>query len=549
MKFIKNREEFLSEAKIKDIVFSKQADIIKDRWGSKFLEYEEVDATDKIKQGMWKLSDGDRTTVLNTFFDCDINKIFKIFTEIPDKFSEILLMSIDYSIILNKYKYILEDFDIRNPSLVHVSVLFDNIFRKLSVSETNSNEMIQKDENGRPMRDDENNMIKISKEKGDPIFERNLVNLKTFMESYNRCYDDKVNIAIEDRDILKFINLAKENHNTEYDIDFKILDRDIFLSIKHDPKQILNMSISTFYTSCQHLYDGGYSNKVLSNVFDPNTIPAFLIFDTPIYHDGDKISEYLPLSRMMIRNIETFNDDETILYFDRAYPDRMIEVISDIVEKYSDNKSSEKSISKYNYMPDIDPEDDLGTPYMDNLEIGVGKYVGKNTKQLFINRSINWSKLKISPSANIKELVIESEDVPENFFNLDLKPDWIKFKLMEIKSLSKFNRIKTKSIAFDKCKFGDNIIEELHKNDPNIERIQFISCDISGDINISKFKKLEELHVIYSIDDIETLKSIIGDIKLKKLSISGDMVNDSSKKYINSLKSTGTKVEIIGPVI
>jgi hypothetical protein len=42
---------------------------------------------------------------------------------------------------------------------------------------------------------------------------------------------------------------------------------------------------------------------------------------------------------------------------------------------------------------------------------------------------------------------------------------------------------------------------------------------------------------------------IVKNDNIKKFIISGDLVDKDSKKYINSLKSKGLKIEIVGPVI
>ena len=60
MKWIKTREQWLNEARIKDIILPKQAKAVAQQWGEKYLDYEEVDPTDKIKQGRWKLEDEDK---------------------------------------------------------------------------------------------------------------------------------------------------------------------------------------------------------------------------------------------------------------------------------------------------------------------------------------------------------------------------------------------------------------------------------------------------------------------------------------------------------
>jgi hypothetical protein len=65
MRWIKKRDLFLSEAKIKDLILPRQAKQVKEYWGEKYLDYEEVTPTDKIVQGVWKLSEEDKNKVLS----------------------------------------------------------------------------------------------------------------------------------------------------------------------------------------------------------------------------------------------------------------------------------------------------------------------------------------------------------------------------------------------------------------------------------------------------------------------------------------------------
>ena len=264
MKWIKNREKFLNEAKIRDVIFPKQAKEVASKWSEKFLDYEEVEPTDKIKQGKWMLEEEDKNKVLSAFFDCDMEHVFSIFKNLPDKFAFITNQSVDTSLINNKkHKAVLNNFDIKSPTVDQMVVLFDNVFKKLDLNATRATEMIQRDENGRPVRDEEGNMIKVQKEAGDPIFSTNLVNINSFLADYNRCFPDEQvsSETFNDRDINSIRNLARDQYNSEYKVDFEIFNRDIYLSISHNPKDILNMSISKFYSSCQHLYGGGYRNS------------------------------------------------------------------------------------------------------------------------------------------------------------------------------------------------------------------------------------------------------------------------------------------------
>ncbi len=558
MKFIKSRSKFLNEAKIRDVIFPKQAKEVMSNWSEKFLDYEEVTPTTKIKQGKWKLSDEDKNRVLSKFFDCDMNEVYKVFTELPDKLIDILGKSISLELLKSeKLITIFKNFNIKNPTIDQIVYIYDSVFRKLSLSETQATEMIQKDQNGRPVRDEEGNMIKIKKNAGDPIYSNNLVNINGFIEDYNRCYvGDMVKSGVfNNRNISSLRNLAKEDHNTEYTTDFEIFNKDIYLSISHNPKDILNMSISKFYSSCQHLYGGGYRDQILGNVFDPNTIPAFLIFESPLFWGDDKISDQLPLSRMMIRNIETFDDVDTAkIFFDRAYPDRMKKIFNEMVEKYSENVATmgDNDQLTYIFTPDIDSSDqeNIKDPYMDKLGIQKMPYIGINTKSLYLNRLHDWSNCKINPGVKIKELVIETNNIPKDLLKINLNPEWVKFKFLTINTLEEFNRIKTDSIAFDKCKFNTKIFEDINKSNPDIKKLQIISCDVSGDMNLSQFKKLEELHVIYTIDSLGELKDLTENLSIKRLVLSGDLIKDkSSKEYIQVIRKKGIKIEIVGPVI
>lgn len=481
--------------------------------------------------------------------------VTRIFSSLPDRFADVLADSINIDLIKDeKFKVISKDLNIKNPSIDQIVIIFDAIFRKIAVSETMATEIIQKGEDGRPLRDEAGNMIKVAKKKGELIYSNNLVNINTFVDDFNRCFpEEKVNINFEERNIQKLRSAASVDENHDYKVDFKIFDKDVYLSITHNPKDILNMSISKFYASCQHLYSGGYREQVLGNVFDPNSIPAFLTFETPIYWKDEIISEQLPLSRMVIRNIETFDaQSEAKIFFDRAYPDRMKDIFGEIVEKYSGMKETvqDRGGVTYVFTPDIDAEDKIREPYMDRLRIQRKPYIGKNTRTLYLNRMHDWSNVKIAPDAKIKELIIETTDIPEDLTKVPLNPDWVKFKYLTINTLSNFDKIKTDSIAFDKCKLDTSVLDDMNKSNPNIKKLQIVSCDLTGELGFSQFQNLEELHIVYTLDTIEEIKDLTENLKIKKLVLSGDLIKDKeAKAQINQVRQRGIKVEIVGPVI
>jgi hypothetical protein len=162
-----------------------------------------------------------------------------------------------------------------------------------------------------------------------------------------------------------------------------------------------------------------------------------------------------------------------------------------------------------------------------------------------------WEQLlKISPKAKIKEVIIETTDIPENFLNIPMDLEWVKFKFLKIKTLNGFDKIKTDQIGFDKCKFNSNILDEVNSINPDITKLQVISCDLTGQLTFSQFKNLKELHLIYTLDTLMDMKEALLNLKLNKLVISGDLLSDKqSKELITDIKKSGTKVEIVGPQI
>ena len=555
MKWIKSRTLFLSEeAKIRDVILPRQAVEVAKVWGEKWLDLEEADPTDKIKQGKWKISEEDKIEILGEFFMCDLKSVYKFFNSLPDKLNEVLKLSVKPENIKDeKLSKIMESFDIQKPSVDQICVLTEAVFRKISVSETTAAEIMIRDENGRPVMGEDGRPTKRKKEEGEIIFTNNLCNINTFISDFNRLFptDQVESDKFSGGNIQTLISTASDTVNSEYRVDYNLFSKDMYLSIKHNPKDILNMSVSKYYASCQHLYTGGYRRQLLANVFDINSIPAFILFDTPIMWGDDTISENLPLCRMQIRNIEGFTEDrkEPKIFFDRAYPDRMKNIMGTIIEKYSENKETEKDPGKYLFTPDIPEDYEISSkPYMDRLSLEQGTLIGKNTKKLHLSNLIDWSNTIISPKAKIEEVIIETPDIPKNFLDLKLNPKWIKFKFMKINTLSAFESIKSKSFSFDKCKFNNQILVEIKKSNPDIEKISLIACEVKG-LDLSIFEELEELHLVYTLEDLK-LSDVMMGLNLNKLVISTDIMTDSdNKKFISEMKKKGIKVETTGPKI
>jgi hypothetical protein len=81
-----------------------------------------------------------------------------LFTTLPKPFIHILNKSIDTSILVDKFSKILS-FDIQSPSLDQIVVLYESVFRKLSIADSIADSIISKNDAGQPLRDSENNLI------------------------------------------------------------------------------------------------------------------------------------------------------------------------------------------------------------------------------------------------------------------------------------------------------------------------------------------------------------------------------------------------------
>jgi hypothetical protein len=578
MKWLKARDKFLSEAKLRDVLLDPQKKRIINVWGEKYLDYEEIEATDRIKQGKWQLSEEDKDIVINKFFGTNYSWVREKLNSLPDKFAEVLTMSLylDNKDLSNTDKKRVEigfkgkSFNIKKLQISQISCLNFAIFRTLNAGETKADSIVVKGEDGRPLRDENNQIIKQAKEPGAPSFSNNIGNINTFISGYNSAYpDNKVDASIFTNSYIQNItNMISDNPDI---IDFDLFgDHEMSLLIEHNAVNIMNMSVSKFYKSCQEMYFGGghgdqYMRGLLINVFDPNTIPAFLVFNTPYYNkteingNPEKLSDVLPLCRLLIRSIEPFGEDsKPKLYFDKTYPDRMQGVLHEMIEKYSKNKQNDDYVRRYPFAPDIEIKDYsvMNKPYMDSLEIVEGTRIGRNTKVLYLSSNYDWSKVIIDKHVDIKELIIETPDIPKNFFDIKIKPNWVKFKYMKINDFSVFKNLITDSISLYQCSIASTFLSDMHNLFPDLKKLSLGNVEVEDFKEILKFKKLEELELMYTLsakDDLESLlqgRFFRQPLNIKKITISGDLLkNEKNKQYLKKLKKNGITVLVKGLVL
>jgi hypothetical protein len=551
-----------------------QKERLKHIWGEKFLDYEEVDATDKIKQGRWKLSDEDRDEVINAFFKTDYKWVIKTLSDLPDKFVEAIKIGLEIkssnidSDYMPRIRAVFPKdsvFDIRKMTVGQISCLNRSIFKAINASETKATSRVAKDEYGRPKRDASDNIVKEPKEAGEISWSTNYGNIRTFISNFNSAFPESrvPEDLFGDRRFSNITNMVDDNDTC---IDFDLFgNHEIYAMINHNAVDIMNMSVSKFYKSCQELYFGGghgdqYMKSLLINVFDPNTIPAFLSLNTPYYNIStkygsvEKLSDMIPMCRLLIRNIEPFaGEGKSTLFFDKTYPDRMDEVLWKMISKYSGNiQENGRHNGYYYFSPDVHI-DDYSTlndnPYMDKLKVARGTRIGRNFKKLHLTSNIDWTSLIIDKNANIEELTIETDEVPEDLFKLKISPKFIKFKYVSIKDIKVFSGFKTDSIYLYQCKLNETFLSDLYSIMPNLKVLSLGSVVVGNFNDILKFESLEELELIYTLSSKIELESVVPK-SIKKLVISGDLLGTvKNKSFINNLKRNKVNVELKGLVL
>jgi hypothetical protein len=565
-KHIRTRKEFLTEAKLKDVLLPHHVKVVADRWGAEFLEYEEVEPTSNIIQGEWKLSEEDKMRCISTFFKIkDLDEMYSMFTELPDDLIELLEMSLvrEKVNIPGIHPQTFKEINFRKPNFEQIAAMYEKVFRDLSVSETLSDTILVKDSSGRPIKDENGAFVKEKKEPGSFVLSNNIVSIVSLVDNYlfvrkNQGNAMEFHISILSGDLASIKNRLSEGRAEKspeskmggYRTEFDIFKNDLYLNITHNPKNLLNMSMSKFFSSCMHLYHGDNMNQVLSNVFDVNSVPAFLLFKTPLYDkDNNLLSEHIPLSRMVIRNIEN-EEDDVKLFFDKCYPEVMSEVMGDMIEEYSGNEEniSQHQIDAYVYAPDV-PEKSLGKleqPYMDILTSKTKPIIGRNTKVLYLNNIYDWSRVRIPKDNKLETVVVETTVLPTNFTRLGLELRTLQIKNLFVEDIKTLN-VRPERIIFDKCILDDDVIPDC-VDKLGVKVIHFESCDMDR-VNFGEVKELDELGLIYTLESPSELKKYTNEFKFKKLVVSGELLDEDNRELVKELRQKNIRVEIVGPMV
>ena len=523
-------------------------------WGQRFLKLDTVDKSDHIKTGKWKLSDEDRNLVIDTYFKTNIGVLKAGLNKLPPK----LGIDIYESTTAPDQRKIWEKCNISHPTLKQIISLFGNNFRLIDWKASLDDKMILKDGSGTPVRDENGSLQHTPKPAGEIVWTKNYVNIRGFMDAWFKCNESvPANNSLYSDYMNGIYNVLKTFDKI---LDFDVFSEDpIYLLVTSKPTDILNMSVSQFFTSCQNLWGGGgYMSQLLINVFDKNMVPSFLIFDTPYKDNKGKIlNKFTPLCRSALRELDDHSGNPHV-YVDLAYPNSMHSLIFNMLNKYTPMKVTRERTSRYKVLADIDPEegDSLHGPYMDTLSQDREYYFGKNTRSVDIRQiGIYGGKANIGTNNRIETIVVPSGSITMSS-DLKLEIDKLRPKLPRLKWIeiqnSSIDRIDIKSAIYEnrlcllRCSI-DDIFEILHKVEgiDQLKALKLYSChgaDTTILPDISFLKNLEELELSWTYSIID---SVVNLHNLKEITISKNMIK-SNQETINRLTEKGVKISYEG---
>jgi hypothetical protein len=315
--------------------------------------------------------------------------------------------------------------------------------------------------------------------------------------------------------------------------DLKVFHKDAYVSILHNPQDILNISVSKFYASCQEFYGGSHVRSLLANVFDPNSVPAFIYLDSPVYNsDGELIAEKLPLARFFIRSIVMPSESKG-LFFDRVYPQRMsdgendgiynmVEQVAGI-KRYLDSTDEDARSAVYVFAPDISSDDSLDSPYHDTLHnIQHKRTIGMNCRFLNITADSDWSDVVVRENNRIETMIISTPKVPSNLFDLKYNLEKLSIVNIDISDMPELAKFGTRDIELRECR--TNMVD-LRKGleGTNLNKLSLINCDIVG-ISFEGMQ-LQDL-VLKSDIEGRKLSDVIADARIKNLVVSDHLLMD-----------------------
>lgn len=215
--------------------------------------------------------------------------------------------------------------------------------------------------------------LRISREKHESQFHaenvkwsNNKSGISSFLTTIKRVFPETFgNLDVEKitRD-KHFVGLREPIINYQENVK-KIGQYPLFLYITDKPDDKLRMSISQFYDSCQNIYTGGeegteWNKKLLSNVFDPNSKVAYLIYDKPYKDTKGNEHPITTIARCILR----VNKEGGVM-FDKVYPGNLENIFYKIITESTGIENVGKPDDTYDYENVVG----LPAPYMDRYKL------------------------------------------------------------------------------------------------------------------------------------------------------------------------------------
>jgi hypothetical protein len=113
---------------------------------------------------------------------------------------------------------------------------------------------------------------------------------------------------------------------------------------------------------------------------------------------------------------------------------------------------------------------------------------------------------------------------------------------MELMDLSIFSKLKSDSYGFTKCELNNNLLSGLPETTKNL---QLTNCKFT-DLDFSSIKDLEELQLLFTMSKQQFISNL-SNLKLKKLVVSTDIMDNQNLAFVKELRKKGTVVEFHGP--
>ncbi len=194
----------------------------------------------------------------------------------------------------------------------------------------------------------------------------NKTGISSFLTTIKRVFPEtfgylNVDEIIRDK---HFVGLREPIINYQQNVK-KIGEYPLYLYITDKPDDKLRMSISQFYDSCQNIYTGGeqgteWNKKLLSNVFDPNSKVAYLIYDKPYKDTKGNEHPITSIARCILR----VNKEGGVM-FDKVYPGNLENIFYNIITESTGIENVGKPDDTYDYENVVG----LPAPYMDRYKL------------------------------------------------------------------------------------------------------------------------------------------------------------------------------------